>query len=75
MLLAISLFTSLTTYSQPKQDWKESGKQKLAKMDVSAIRTDHLLNLGLFSTQQLKQFRQKSKNQQGLTNLFLPELR
>jgi len=35
----------------PKKDWREAAKEKLAKMDVLAIPTDHLLNMGLFTKQ------------------------
>ncbi len=58
---------------QPKKDWREAAKEKLAKMDISSIPTDHLLNMGLFTKQQLGQFRQKSKNGQGLTSMAFTE--
>lgn len=44
------------------------------KMDLSDIRTGHLLNAGLFSVQQLQPFRQRSKNQQGLTTFSFTEV-
>jgi len=60
-------------FSQPKKDWKEAGQEKLAKMDVSSIKTGHLLNLGLFTKKQMDQFRQKAKNKQGLTSSAFTE--
>lgn len=72
MLMGLA-FCWETAMAQPKKDWKDAAKEKLAKMDVSMISTGHLLNMGLFTTQQISQFRQKSKNQQGLTTLSFTE--
>jgi hypothetical protein len=65
--LYMAIFCSIQVFGQQKEKeaYQQEVAQKLSMMDLSGIKTNFLLNKGLFDNDEIAHFRNKPRNKQG----------